>query len=223
MEKNTSLKLERLKNEYRLTIVEYDNAYKDFMELVNQPGVSLKKVNNSELFGKAYKSTTSTNDLLTTCLTMCDSDKAKCSGLDYSQQNNLNKCVFFTGNLAIKKNENHVSYIKNINSVYLVLLQTNSRLNNIVSEINELLEKIDPETKKALEEKEEEIYKLNIEYNLLVEKNKNIEELTKENEDLTNEYNITNIMINKSVFTYFLWVLLLVIILFFIIKYVFYS
>jgi len=220
---SNSLKLERLKNDYSLAIVEYDNAYKDFMELVNQSGVSLKKVNNSELIGKSYKSTISTNDLLTTCLTMCDSDKEKCSGLDYSQQNNLNKCIFFTGNLAIRKNNNHVSYIKNINSVYLVLLQTNSRLNNIVTEINELLDNIDPKTKEELEHKKEEIDKLNIEYKLLEEKNETIKELTKQNENLTNEYNITSIMINKSSFTYFLWVLLLVIILIFIIKYVFYS
>ena len=218
-----SLKLERLKNEYKLVIVEYDNAYKDFMELVNQSGVSLKKINNTELIGKPYKSTTSTNDLLTSCLTMCDSDKSKCSGLNYTQQNNLNKCVFFTGNLAIKKNDNYVSYIKNINSVYLVLLQTNSRLNNIVSEINELLDKIDPKTREELENKKEEIYKLNIEYKALEERNETIKELTKKSEDLSNEYNITSIMINKSGFTYFLWVLLLVIILIFIIKYVFYS
>lgn len=218
-----SLKLERLKNEYNLVIVEYDNAYKDFMELVNQSGVSLKKINNTELIGKPYKSTTSTNELLTSCLTMCDSDKSKCSGLNYTQQNNLNKCVFFTGNLAIKKNDNYVSYIKNINSVYVVLLQTNSRLNNIVSEINELLDKIDPKTKEELEEKKEEIYKLNIEYKALEERNETIKELTKKSEDLSNEYNITSIMINKSGFTYFLWVLLLVIILIFIIKYVFYS
>ena len=218
-----SLKLERLKNEYNLVIVEYDNAYKDFMELVNQSGVSLKKINNTELIGRPYKSTTSSNDILTSCLTMCDSDKSKCSGLNYNQQNNLNKCVFFTGNLAIKKNDNYVSYIKNINSVYVVLLQTNSRLNNIVSEINELLDKIDPKTKEELEEKKEEIYKLNIEYKALEERNETIKELTKKSEDLTNEYNITSIMINKSGFTYFLWVLLLVIILIFIIKYVFYS
>jgi hypothetical protein len=218
-----SLKLERLKNEYNLVIVEYDNAYKDFMELVNQSGASLKKINNTELIGRPYKSTTSSNDILTSCLTMCDSDKSKCSGLNYNQQNDLNKCVFFTGNLAIKKNENYVSYIKNINSVYVVLLQTNSRLNNIVSEINELLDNIDPKTKEELEQKKEEIYKLNIEYKALEERNETIKELTKKSEDLTNEYNITSIMINKSGFTYFLWVLLLVIILIFIIKYVFYS
>jgi hypothetical protein len=223
MDKNNSLKLESLKNDYSLAIVEYDNAYKDFMTLVNQSGVSLKQINNSQLIGKAYKSTTGTNDMLTTCLTMCDSDKTKCSGLDYSQENDLNKCIFFTGNIAIKKNDNHISYIKNINSVYLVLLQTNSRLNNIVSEINDLLDKIQPETKEEIENKEEEIIKLNAEYKLLQAKNEEIKELTTKNENLTNEYNITSIMINKSGFTYFLWVLLLVIILICIIKYVFYS
>ena len=85
------------------------------------------------------------------------------------------------------------------------------------------MDKIQPETKEEIENKEEEIIKLNAEYKLLQAKNEEIKELTTKNENLTNEYNITSIMINKSGFTYFLWVLLLVIILICIIKYVFYS
>jgi hypothetical protein len=220
MDKNISLKLESLKNEYSLAIIEYDSAYKDFMDLVNQSGVSLKKLDNSQLIGKnRYNSTTNVDDV-SVCLTQCDNDNS-CSGLVYSQENNI--CNYFTGNLAIKKNDNTVSYIKDINSVYLLLLQTNSRLNNIVSEINELLNTINPETSEAMDTKSKEIIKLNIEYKLLQQKNEEIKELITKNENLTNEYNITNIMINKSGLTYFLWFLLLVIIIFCIIKYVFYS
>jgi len=219
MDKNISLKLESLKNEYSLAIIEYDSAYKDFMDLVNQSGVSLKKLDNSQLIGKnRYNSTTNVDDV-SVCLTQCDNDNS-CSGLVYSQENNI--CNYFTGNLAIKKNDNTVSYIKDINSVYLLLLQTNSRLNNIVSEINELLNTINPETSEAMDTKSKEIIKLNIEYKLLQQKNEEIKELITKNENLTNEYNITNIMINKSGLTYFLWFLLLVIIIFCIIKYVFY-
>ena len=115
------------------------------------------------------------------------------------------------------------SYIKDINTVYFLLLQINSRLNNIVSEINELLDKIDPKTKEAIETKEKEVIKLNIQYKLLQEKNKEILDLTTTNESLINEYNISSIMINRSSLAYFLWVLLLIIIIFYIIKYVFYS
>jgi hypothetical protein len=115
------------------------------------------------------------------------------------------------------------SYIKDINTVYFLLLQINSRLNNIVSEINELLDKIDPKTKEAVETKAKEVIKLNIQYKLLQEKNKEILDLTTTNESLINEYNISSIMINRSSLVYFLWVLLLIIIIFCIIKYVFYS
>ena len=150
---NNSLKLERLRNEYNLTIIEYNNAYQDFMNLVNRSG----------------------------------------------------------------------SNISNINSVYLVLSEINSRLNNIVNAINDLLNKIEPATSEELEHKREVINSLNVEYESLNNKNNKIKNLTKQNDNLTNEYNITSIMINKSVFTYFLWILILLILLFFIIKYVFYS
>jgi len=219
MDTNISLKLESLKNEYSLAITEYDSAYKDFMELINQSGVSLKKINNSELVGKkTYKSISHVSDV-SVCLSECNNDK-NCSGLDYSEENS--KCNYFTGNLAIKKNDTMDSYIKDINTVYFLLLQINSRLNNIVSEINELLDKIDPKTKEAVETKAKEIIKLNIQYKLLQDKNKEILDLTTTNESLINEYNISSIMINRSSLAYFLWVLLLIIIIFCIIKYVFY-
>jgi hypothetical protein len=222
---NNSLKLERLRNEYNLTIIEYNNAYQDFMKLVNQPDVSLKKLENSKLTGVNYKTIENSNhNLLQRCLTMCDLEKDKCSGLDYySKQNSLNKCNFFKGNLVISKDNNHNSYIRNINSVYLVLSEINSRLNNIVNAINDLLNKIEPTTTEELEHKREVINTLNVEYESLNNKNNKIKNLTKQNDNLTNEYDITSIMINKSVFTYFLWILILLILLFFIIKYVFYS
>jgi hypothetical protein len=192
---NNSLKLERLRNEYNLTIIEYNNAYQDFMNLVNQSDVSLKKLENSKLTGVNYKTI----------------------------KNSLNKFKFFKGNLVISKDNNHNSYIRNINSVYLVLSEINSKLNNIVNAINDLLNKIEPATAEELEHKREVINSLNVEYELLNNKNNKIKNLTKQNDNLTNEYNITSIMINKSVFTYFLWILILLILLFFIIKYVFYS
>lgn len=220
MDTNISLKLESLKNEFSLAIMEYDSAYKDFMELINQSGVSLKKISNSELVGKkTYKSISHVSDV-SVCLSECNND-TNCSGFDYSEENS--KCNYFTGNLAIKKNDTMDSYIKDINTVYFLLLQINSRINNIVSEINELLDKIDPETKEAVETKAKEIIKLNIQYKLLQNKNKEVLDLTTTNESLINEYNISSIMINRSSLAYFLWVLLLIIIIFCIIKYVFYS
>jgi mannose/fructose-specific phosphotransferase system component IIA len=216
---NFSLKLESLKNEFSLAIIEYDNAYKDIMDLIKQSGVSLKQINNSELIGTEYKSTYII-DNVADCLDDCINDKT-CSGLDYIQENN--KCIFYTDILGIKKNNNHTSYIKNINSVYLVLAQINTRLNNIILEINELMDKEDPITKNDIELKKEEIYKLNLQYKTLQEQTDTINHLINKNDDLTNEYNITTLMINRSRFVYLLWVLLLIIIIICIIKYVFYS
>ena len=219
MKNNNSLKFESLKNDYSLAIIEYDNAYKNFMELANQPDISIKKINNSKILGKSYLSALSVDDV-SICIKDCDSN-INCSGLDYNQQNN--KCTFFTGNLSIKNNNNYVSYIKDIKSVYLELIQINNRLNNIVSEINQVLENNDPKTKEEIEIKQEEINDLNIKYNLLQGQNNNVSQLINQKDDLTNEYNITTLMINRSTLTYFYWILLLIIILIFIIKYVFYS
>ena len=214
-----SLKLESLKNDYSLAIIEYDNAYKDFMNLVKQSGSSLKKIDKNEIIGKEYKSTFLI-DNVADCLYDCVNDKT-CSGLDYIQENN--KCIFYKDILGIKQNINHTSYIKNINSFYLVLAQINTRLNNIVSEINELLENVEPKTREEIQIKKEEIDKLNIKYKILENQNKQVSTMVQENDNLTNEYNITTLMINRSSFVYFLWVLLLIIIIIVIIKYVFYS
>jgi len=219
MKNNDSLKFESLKNDYSLAIIEYDNAYKNFMELANQPGVSMKKIDNSTIIGKPYLSALSVDDV-SICIKDCETDN-NCSSLDYNKKNN--KCTFFTGNLAIKSNNNNVSYIKNIKSFYLDLIQINNKLNNIVSEINALLENYDPKTKEEIEIKQDEINELNVKYNLLQLHNKKVGALINQKDDLTNEYNITTLMINRSTLVYFFWLLLLIIILIFIIKYVFYS
>jgi hypothetical protein len=219
MKNNNSLKFESLKNDYSLAIIEYDNAYNNFMELANQPGVSIKKINNNKILGKPYLSSLSVDDI-SICIQDCNSN-INCSGLDYNKQ--YNKCTFYTGNLAIKNNNNYDSYIKDIKSVYLELIQINNKLNNIVSEINKELEKMDPKTKEEIEIKQEEINELNIKYDLLQGQNKKVGNLITQKDDLTNEYNITTLMINRSTLTYFYWILLLIIILIFVIKYVFYS
>jgi len=219
MKNNNSLKLESLKNEYDLAIIEYNNAYNNFMELINQSGASMKKIDNHAIIGKPYLSALAVDDV-SICLQDCESD-IKCSGLDYNQKNN--KCTYFKGNLAIKNNNNTVSYIKDIKSFYLELIQLNNKLNNIVSEINTILEKDDPKTKEEIEIKQDEINELNIKYKLLQDQNDDVAKLINQNDDLTNEYNVTNLMINRSTLTYFFWLLLLIIILIFIIKYVFYS
>jgi hypothetical protein len=219
MKSNNSLKFESLKNDYTLAIIEYDNAYKNFIILANQPGISIKKINNSKILGKPYLSSLSVDDV-SICIQDCDSN-INCSGLDYNKQ--YNKCTFYTGNLAIKNNNNYDSYIKDIKSVYLELIQINNKLNNIVSEINKELEKMDPKTKEEIEIKQEEINELNIKYDLLQGQNKKVGNLITQKDDLTNEYNITTLMINRSTLTYFYWILLLIIILIFVIKYVFYS
>lgn len=216
---NNSIKLESLRNDYNLTIIEYNNYYKDFMELVKHQNGSFKKLENSKLTGKTYYSMSIKNDnLLPSCLTICDLND-KCSGLDY----NKNTCTFFEGKLETSKNNNHISYLKNKKLLYLVLSELNTKLNNTVKEINTLLNKMEPTTLEELEHKREVINSLNVDYESLNKKNNIIKNLTKQNDNLTNEYNITSIMINKSGFTYFLWSLLLLILLFFIIKYVFYS
>jgi hypothetical protein len=219
---NPLLKLESLKNEYNLAIIEYDNAYKNFISLSNQPGVTLKKILNSKLIGNVYRSTLDHNNILASCITTCNTEK-QCTGLDYSKQQQLNKCSYYSGSLTIQNSNNNNSYIKNINSVYLELLQINNRLNNIVSQINYLIKDMDFITDIEKQTKKQEINELNIKYSLLEEKNKNIKDLINKNDNLTNEYNITSIMINRIRLTYFLWVLILIIILILSIKYVFYS
>lgn len=218
---NPLLKLESLKNEYNLAIIEYDNAYKNFISLANQPGVSLKKILNSKLIGKVYKSTLNNNDILS-CITTCNTEK-QCTGLEYTKQQKINKCSYYSGNLTIQNSTNNDSYIKNINLVYLELLQINNRLNNIVSQINFLIKDMNFMTNVEKQYKTQEINELNIKYNLLEQKNKNIKDLINKNDNLTNEYKITSIMINQIRLTYIILVLILIIILIYSIKYVFYS
>ena len=216
-----SIKREQLTiliDEYNSTITEYENAYQNFIEL-NNNNRNLYKLANSKIEGTPYN-TLNTNTI-NSCISNCNNNN-NCSGLDYNNSSNICK-VFNNNTLSIVTNNNHTSYIKNINLVSLKISEINNRLNNIVAQINTLLNDIEPKTIDENNEKNNKITELNIEYNKLEEKNNRIKNLIKQNNSLTNEYNTTSIMINKSVFTYFIWILLLLILLFFIIKYVFYS
>ena len=218
------LTLKRLINEYNVKIIEYNTAYENYKKILEVGNVRLNKM-------KITSTNNSYDERLTnidvgTCIGNCSAHN-NCA-VDFYNINNVRTCDIFKNrnNLGIINDNTHTSYTNNINLIFSNLNTIKISLDSIVNNIKTLLLETPAFRSDILTEflrNKESINNLNIEYEKLEEKHNKIKELIKENNSLTNEYNTTNIMINKSVFTYFLWVLLLLVLIFFIIKYVFYS
>jgi hypothetical protein len=231
-----SLQLESLKSQYNLAIIEYENAYQNFIYLANNQSNQLKPISNSKLIGTPMSSqrgplvrsrTFLTPPIsLALCKKNCNNN-ISCGGLYYIKQGNNITCNYYSKNTptswSVINSINKTSYIKQINPVINQLTSINQKINDIVLQINILIKDMISVTEEDKTNKQEEVDELNYKYNLLEQKNKDIRNLIDTTDNLTNEYNITSNMINKIRLTYFLWVLILIIILIFSIKYVFYS
>ena len=214
------LTLKRLINEYNLTIIEYNTAYENYKKILEVGNVSLNKMKITSINGYDQRLT---NIGLNECIGNCSSHNC---AVDFYNINNVRTCDIFNNrtDLGISNDNTHTSYTNNRNLIFLNLNTIKNRLDIIVNNIKNLLilPELKNDTTTEFLRNYVSINELNIEYEKLKNKHVKIKDLIKENNSLTNEYNTTNIMINKSVFTYFLWVLLLLILIFFIIKYVFY-
>jgi len=218
------LQLDTLENEYRLLLLEYQQVYKNYVSLVMNANGNTKInviIPNSEMVGNSVNLAYNNTDTVELCQAECSSNTA-CLGATYNSNTQL--CSLKTGELSVIKSSDPDNFaIMTELSQFTTLLTTiNNRLSDIFKQINQAVNDLIPSNEEERLIKDETSQRLTIEYQNLLNERKQLKELESQNNQLTKEYDITELTIKQTNLTYILWFLLAIGVLIFAIK-VFYM
>lgn len=224
------MKLRVLEKEYKLTMLEYRQIYNDYLtELNTIQGTGSSSI---QLILQGYVmngNSPSTNiletiegvDSASSCQSECTSNSS-CYGATY-KSTPATCTIYGKGNIIpIKSTNDNYAILTNISQLTIKLRDLNQRLTKELKEMNDLL--IQLKRTNQIEEKMtyDSTAQLMIEYKRLEEERRQILELEKINDDLTNEYDITKIMVTQKNTAYIIWVIVAIVVIIFIVK-VFYK
>ena len=213
------LEIEALENDFNLVMLQYEQAYQNYLNIINSDS-SYNYIQNRYLSGGNVILDTSSSNV-TSCMALC-SNNTSCTGANYNSDNN--SCILKSGYLeAIISNNSNYAIITQLNQTTLVLSELGFELDIILTLLTEKVNNIIPTNQEEQEQKNIEIEKLYIKSQMLNYEKKQIEILLKENTQLTNEYNISSLNVKRDNLNFVLWVILAIVIFITGIKFVVYS
>jgi hypothetical protein len=213
------LEIEALENEFNLVMMEYEQAYQNYLNIKNSDS-SYNYVQGRILMGGTEILDSSSSDV-TGCMTLC-SNNTSCTGANYNTNNN--SCILKSGVLtAIMTHDTNYAIITEISQLTNVLKELSEQLNNILNALTKSVNGLIPKDEYEQEQKNIEIEKLYIKSQMLTYDKKQIEIMINENNELNKKYNVSELNVKRYNFNFMLWIILAIVILFIGIKFVVYS
>jgi len=197
------MKLELLDKEFTLLLDQYQQISKNYFSLTNSNSNKLNTIQGREIIGGELISFQSSPSL-NSCQALC-SNNSKCSGANYDTE--THNCIIKSGkiNLDSTNNKNNYSIISEKNNLLIQLNSINESLYNILNSSVLLVKSMNPNSELQTRQVSIETEKLLIKNNLLTENKKETQQLIDENNDLDNILQKTNLMVEQSNLSYFLW------------------
>jgi hypothetical protein len=218
-QQSSLLEIAALENEFNLVLMEYEQAYQNYLNIKNSDS-SYNYIQGRVLFGGSSILDTSSSDV-SGCMTLC-SNNTSCTGANYSTTNNY--CMLKTGVLnAAMTDDTYYAIITEISQITSVLKELSEQLNSILNALTEQVNNIIPTNEEEQQQKNIEIEKLYMKSQMLNYDKQQIEIMITENNELNNQYNISAINVKRYNFNFMLWVILAIVILIIGIKFVVYS
>lgn len=222
------MKLRLLEKEYKITMLEYRQTYNDYLKelsIIEGSGSSTIQLtlqgyvmsgNNSS--STSVLDTIDSIDSVTSCEDEC-SNNVDCYGATY--QSVPATCTLYNKDnniIPIKSTNDNYAILTDISQLTMRLKYLNAKLTKELKEMNDILRQL--EQTNQLEEKEthDSTVQLMIEAKRLDYERKQILELEQVNNNLTNEYDITSILVTQKNTSYILWVILTIAIIIFLVK-----
>jgi hypothetical protein len=217
-QQSSLLQIESLENEFNLVMMEYEQAYQNYLNIKNSDS-SYNYIQSRILFGGTNILETTSSDV-SGCMTLC-SNNTSCTGANY---NTNNSCILKSGILNTSiSNDTNYAIITEISQITNTLQELSRQLNSILNELTEQVNNIIPTNEEEQQQKNIEIENLYIRSQMLNNEKTKIELLIKENNELNNQYNISALKVKQNNFNFMLWIILAIVILFIGTKFVVYS
>lgn len=224
------MKLRVLEKEYKLTMLEYRQLYSDYLTELN----TIKGTGSSSiqliLQGYVMSGNNSSSTILETiesvesassCQSECSSNSS-CYGATY-KSTPATCTIYGKGNLIpIKSTNDNYAILTDISQLVVKLKYLNTKLTKELKDINDILIQLKNANKLEDKKTEDSTVQLMIEYKRLEDERLQILELEKINDNLTNEYDMTKIMVTQKNTAYILWVILSIVVIIFMVK-IFYK
>jgi hypothetical protein len=221
---STLLRLDTLENEYRLLLLEYQQIYNNYVSLVmNANGDTQINtiIPKSEMVGSSANIETISESTVELCQAQCSSNTS-CSGATYNS--NTQSCTLKTGNLTVIKSSdsNNYAIVTELSQLTTLLITMNNRLAEIFKQINQTVKELIPSNEQEQLIKNETSQRLIIEYQNLLNEQKQLLALESQNNKITQDYDRTELSLNQINLSYIVWFLLAIGVIIFAIK-VFYM
>jgi len=205
-----SLKLETLEKDMQNTKTQYEQAYKNYIELLKSPNLGKEF---EILKGRAYAGL-KTSSLsqgfvkdIESCKAKCSSDPT-CKGATY---NSLAKmCYSGSDGVIVPATENTYAIVTKLENSILILKSLNDKLVSLNKEAENTIIQSKPFYDEQMKNKKNKKIKLDAEYQTLMEQQREISKLLNDYQSLRSDGMDTNLRVNQNAMGYnFFWALLL--------------
>ena len=228
------LNLQSLEAEFDLVMIQYKQAYIDYINLLetkNQNGnningnVNDNSNNNNEfisLQGRRFWGTSGIKDLIVNkeeeCKAAC-AGESKCTGATFNSSSGY--CWLRTGNnnISVSNNNNEYAIIPIISQNVNNLKMLNDRLIDLSNKIMDELNKTEPIVLTENEKKDEKINEMENMNQILLDEKQKIYSLLDQYDDLNAQYDINSIYVRQSNATYIVWSVIAIIMISIIIRF----
>lgn len=228
MESNDDLKknllsLESYQEEYKITLNEYNTAYKNYMDEIDTNSTNNTNTNNTTYMvlssrtwwaGEKNKEGSVTN--IKECESMCASDLT-CSGATFN--NKKNYCWTRTGDGKLTTGSDDFDAILPAKKKYVMILNyLNEKLQGLINKINNEMKKTTPEVVKMESQQQQLQETLKTSYSNLLNDKLEINALLTEYNTIENSYEAQNIYVSQQNSLVRIWTIVTLIIILIVVK-----
>jgi hypothetical protein len=219
--KSSIVKLETLETEFSNTMTQYEQAYINYINALNNANEGEKTnkkfttIPKSSFYGTGGLGIVKTTTI-DQCVTACSSNSS-CSGATFNSQ--TQNCMLRSGPGLISPAGDADSAIVPELAQYANILQMlNQKLLKMNTEITKLSSSIYPKAQQEIQQKNEKKQTLESQYEMLVEERNKIQELVKEYESINQSYDDTYTYVQQQNSQYIFYFFFTLIVLFYTIK-----
>jgi hypothetical protein len=205
-----SLKLETLEKDMQNTKTQYEQAYKNYIELLKSPEVSKKfQVLKGRAYtgGKVLSLSKGFVKDISSCQANC-SETPSCKGATYNSVNKL--CYTAENGSIVPSTENTYAIVTNLENSILTLKALNDKLLYLTNEANVIIAQSKPVYDNKMSNTKAKKIELDNEYEKLLEQQREIRKLLDEYQTLRSDKMDTGLRVNQNAMGYNLfWALFL--------------
>lgn len=221
---STVLKLQSLQLEYTNVLTQYKQAYATYLNNMNASQSTFTTVNDTAYMPVSGGMAAMSGSSISECEASCKAF-LPCIGATYVNIPEYNMCLATTGSGGelVKSIPGVVAIVPSSAKDAYTVQALNQQLIDLNGQISNLIDTTQPIEQAELNAKNNQKGQLNNVYQILLDERRKIDKLQKEYKDITQRYDDNSIYVTQTSALFLIWFLILIIILVFTVKLVFFP